>query len=206
MTDLVLVGRSSSHFTRLARIFALELAVPHVFRPVLDMTSPHAATYADNPALKVPVLVDADGPLFGAENICRELVGRSRFGNKVVLRGDVPDRVVVNAEEMTLHAMSAEVMLVMAKIAGDERAISPKVRRSLENAVGWLNDHVGRVEGALPGERALSFVETALFCLVTHLPFRQLMDVSPYAELTAFRERFGTRASAAETAYRFDAP
>jgi hypothetical protein len=111
----------------------------------------------------------------------------------------------VNAEEMTLHAMSAEVTLVMAKMAGDERAISPKVRRGLENAVSWLDDHVGRVEGALPGERALSFVEAALFCVVTHLPFRQLLDVSPYAELTGFCERFGTRTSASDTAYRFDA-
>ena len=30
--DIVLVGRSSSHFTRVARIFALELGVPHSFR------------------------------------------------------------------------------------------------------------------------------------------------------------------------------
>jgi glutathione S-transferase len=206
MTDLVLVGRSSSHFTRLARIFALELAVPHVFRPVLDMTSPDAGTYADNPALKIPVLVDREGPLFGVENICRELVHRSEMEGKVVLRGAVQDRVVANAEEMTLHAMSAEVTLIMGKMAGDERAISPKVRRSLENAVGWLNGHVDRIQGALPGERALSFVETALFCLVTHLPFRQILDVSPYAELAAFCERFGTRASATQTAYRFDAP
>jgi hypothetical protein len=48
MNDLVLVGRSSSHFTRVARIFALDLGVPHVFRPVLDMTSTDPATYADN--------------------------------------------------------------------------------------------------------------------------------------------------------------
>ena len=32
-----LVGRSSSHFTRTARIFALELGVPHTFRPVFDI-------------------------------------------------------------------------------------------------------------------------------------------------------------------------
>ena len=56
MTDpeVTLVGRSSSHFTRTARIFALELGVQHAFRPVLDMTTPDPAAYADNPALKVP--------------------------------------------------------------------------------------------------------------------------------------------------------
>ena len=39
MNHLALVGRSSSHFTRTARMFALELGVPHAFRPVLDLTT-----------------------------------------------------------------------------------------------------------------------------------------------------------------------
>jgi glutathione S-transferase len=204
MTDVVLVGRSSSHFTRVTRIFALELAVPHVFRTVLDMTSLDAATYAGNPALKVPVLVDADGPLFGTENICRELARRSPLRAEVVLRGAVADRIVVNVEEMTLHAMSAEVSLIMAKMAGDHRAVSPKVGRSLENALEYLNDHVDLALDALPRHRALSFLETALFCLVTHLPFREVMEVLRYNRLTAFCEDFGVRESAKRTAYRFD--
>jgi len=77
VTELVLQGRSSSHFTRTARIFALELGVAHVFRPVLDLTSQDAANYADNPSLKVPILIDEAGPLYGTENICRELARRS---------------------------------------------------------------------------------------------------------------------------------
>src|SRR4051812_31849578 len=107
--EVTLVGRSSSHFTRTVRIFALELAVPHAFRPVLDITTTDPAAYADNPALKVPVLVDAQGSLFGSENICRELTRRSGRGARVILRGDVPTRVVANAEEMILHAMGAGV-------------------------------------------------------------------------------------------------
>ncbi len=206
MNDLVLVGRSSSHFTRVVRIFALELGVPHAFRPVLDMTSPDAAAYAGNPALKVPVLVDADGPLFGTENICRELARRSQMRSRVVLRGDVADRLVANAEEMTLHVMSTEVSLIMAKVAGDDRAAPPKVRRSLENGLSYLNDRVDRALDALPADRALSFLETALFCVVTHLPFRQVMEVAGYERLGAFCERFGERESARQTEYRFDAP
>src|SRR3974390_274488 len=99
MTDLVLVGRSSSHYTRAARIFALEAGVGHAFRPVLDMTSLDPAAYAGNPTLKVPALIDADGPLFGTENICRELARRSPARSRIVLRGDVGDRLVANAEE-----------------------------------------------------------------------------------------------------------
>ncbi|MCL2449970.1 MAG: hypothetical protein FWD17_13570 [Polyangiaceae bacterium] len=40
----------------------------------------------------MPVLVDDRGPLFGTENIVREIVRRSGRGAEVVLRGDVTDR------------------------------------------------------------------------------------------------------------------
>jgi glutathione S-transferase len=202
MTELVLVGRSSSHFTRTARIFALELGVAHGFRPVLDMTTLDATAYAENPALKVPILLDEEGPLFGTENICRALAVRSGLRDRVVLRGDVAGRLVANAEEMILHAMSAEVVLITT---GQERVPPPKVRASLENALAFLEEHVERLVAALPPDRALSFCETALYCLVTHLPFRKIMAVDGYRALQAFCAVFGERAGARATAYRFDA-
>jgi glutathione S-transferase len=202
MPSLTIVGRSSSHFTRIARVFALELGVEHAFRPVLDLTSTNLADYGANPAMKVPVLVDEEGPLFGTENICRALVRRSGRTN-VLLRGDVGDRVVANAEEMTLHAMSSEVTLILSKIA--KTGPPPKVARSMENALAWLDENVGGVIAALPADRATSFAEVALFCLVTHLPWREVMDVSRYERLAAFERRFAERESAQRTAYRFDA-
>ncbi|APR77713.1 Hypothetical protein A7982_03060 [Minicystis rosea] len=205
MSDLVLVGRSSSHYTRVARIFALELGVAHVFRPVLDMMSLDAATYSGNPALKVPVLVDEDGLLVGTENICRVLALRSGKRSSVVLRGDVTARIVMNAEEMALHVMATEVAVIMAKMGGDDRAVPPKVQRSLENALGFLNENIDRALAALPAERTLSFLEVALFSTLTHLPWRQVMDVAAYERLAAFCARFGERAGARETEYRFDA-
>jgi hypothetical protein len=104
---------------------------------------------------------------------------------------------------MTLHAMSSEVSLILAKIAGN--APPPKVARSMENALGWLDENVDAMLAALPPDRTLSFVEVALFCLVTHLPWRQVMDVAHHARLADFVRRFGERASAKQTEYRFDA-
>jgi glutathione S-transferase len=205
MTDLVLLGRSSSHFTRTARIFALDLGVPCAFRPVLDLSSQDPATYEGNPALKIPVLVDGAGVLFGTENICRALARQSGARERVVLRGDVADRLVENVEEMTAHVMSTEVTVIMAKVAGAEHGLPPKVRRSLEGALAYLDEHVDRAVAALPADRALSFLEVALFSTVTHLPWRQVADVSGYARLGAFCARFGERESARRTEYRFDA-
>src|SRR5436305_538358 len=104
MSDqITLVGRSSSHFTRTTRMFAMDLGVPFEFRAVLDMTVTDPAVYGGNPALKVPVLIDAGGALFGTENICRELARRSGRRDRAVLRGDLADRLVANAEEMVAH-------------------------------------------------------------------------------------------------------
>jgi glutathione S-transferase len=200
--EIALVGRSSSHFTRTARIFALELGVPHAFRTVLDLTTSDPANYAANPALKLPVLVDERGPLFGTENICRELGRRAGAGSRLVLRGDTGDRLVANAEELVLHAMGAEVTLIMT---GPDQAPPPKLRRGLENSLAFLDGNVDQVLAALPGDRILSFCETSLFCLVTHLPFRKVMDVSGYPKLQAFCRAFGERAAARATEYHFDA-
>jgi glutathione S-transferase len=179
--------------------------VPHTFRPVFDIMSLDAGAYGENPALKIPVLVDERGPLFGTENICHELLPRSSRAH-VVMRGDVADRLVTNADEMVLHAMSSEVSLVMAASTGDARPAQPKVMRSMQNSLAWLDEHLAAVLAALPAGRALSFFEVALFCVATHIPFRKIMEVDRWANLVAFCEAFGRRESARATEYRYDAP
>ncbi len=206
MPESALIGRSSSHYTRVARLFALELAVPHVFRPVLDMTTHDTGAYGDNPALKMPVWYDERGSLFGLENICRELARRSPERERIVLRGDSPDRLVANAEELAVHAMSSEVILIMNALAGPSQLEPPKVRTSMLNALAFLDANLSAVLAALPSDRRISFCEAALFCVLTHLPFRQVADVSGYPNLARFSAEFGQRASARATEYRFDAP
>jgi len=53
MNKPTLVGRSSSHFTRVARIFCHELGVEHELRIVGDLMSADAGDYGGNPALKI---------------------------------------------------------------------------------------------------------------------------------------------------------
>ena len=157
MTSTIeIVGRSSSSFTRVVRIFAVALAVEHSFRPVMDLTSLDAAPYAGNPALKIPTLVTAEGPWFGSENICRELARRAGRRTEVVLRGDVDDRLVANFEELTVQAMTTEVAFVMAKMSGGN-AVPPKLIRSLESTLRWLDEHVDRALSLLPPQRIISF-------------------------------------------------
>ena len=206
MSALELVGRSSSHYTRTARIFALELEVAHRFRPVFDLATAEPAAYAGNPALKIPILMLPDGPLFGTENICRELERRSTAGKHVVQRGAIADRRVANAEELVLHAMSTEVTLIMAKAAGHDGLVPPKARASLENVLRELDAQLDSVLALLPSQRALSFLEVTLYCLVRHLPFREILDVDAHQRLAEFCMRFEQRDAARQTTYRFDSP
>ena len=48
-----LIGRSSSSFTRIARIFAAELGISYAFDLVLELKSLDPQDYGGNPALKV---------------------------------------------------------------------------------------------------------------------------------------------------------
>jgi len=199
-----LIGRSSSHYTRVARLFALELSVPHAFQPVLDITTRDPTAYGENPALKVPVWRDAEGSLFGLENICRELARRSGQRERVVLRGDSPERLVANAEELVAHAMGSEVILIMNALCGPNQVEPPKVRASMNHALAFLDAHWAAVLAALPPDRLLSFCEAALFCVFSHLPFRKVADVGAYRNLAQFCAGFAERASARATEYCFD--
>ena len=83
-SDLILFGRSSSSFTRIARIYAAELGVSYEFRIVPDLMSLEAADYGGNPALRMPVLHTAEGPWFGASSICRALSRRAPGRRRLV--------------------------------------------------------------------------------------------------------------------------
>lgn len=196
------VGRQSSHYTRVVRIFAHELGIPYRLTPVLNLLAHDTETFAGNPALKLPVLRRDRDTVYGALNICRVLAGDRR---DIAWPETVTLPLVLNAHEILNHALAAQVEVVLHEVV--ERrppdTASKKRRRSLENCVAWLDAHLAEVREALP-VRALSFFEVALYCLLTHFPFRNPLDLSAMPALTAFEREFGARPSAEATAYAFD--
>jgi glutathione S-transferase len=201
-----LYGRSSSHFTRIVRIFAAEMEVPLEFVLIRDLMSQDAADYGDNPALKMPTLESPDGSWFGSLGICRELARHHELNLDVVWPDQLESALACNAQELVLQAMSTEVAIVMGKSSGvpADNAHQAKLRASLLGALGWLEDNAGAAIATLPHERDLSFLEVSLFCLVEHLPFRDVLDTTPYPNLRAIAARFAQRSSAKATPFRFD--
>jgi hypothetical protein len=204
---LAIVGRSSSVFTRVARIFAAELAVEYAFEVVRDLLSADSADYAGNPALRLPSMRTPSGVWFGALNICRELRRRSTLAPRIVWPEDLDQPTPANAQELVSQAMASEVTVIMSRLAGvdAESAYQAKTRRSLLDSLAWLDMQLPAALAALPVARDLSYLEVTLFCLVTHLTFREVLPTSGYANLSQFCDAFGARASARDTAYRFDA-
>ena len=201
-----LYGRSSSHFTRIVRIFAEEMEVPLEFVLIRDLMSQDPADYGDNPALKMPTLESPDGSWFGSLGICRELARHHELNLDVVWPDQLESALASNAQELVLQAMSTEVAIVMGKSSGvpADNAHQAKLRASLLGTLQWLEDNVGAAIATLPHERDLSYLEVSLFCLVEHLPFREVLDTTPYPNLRAIAARFAQRSSAKATPFQFD--
>ncbi|WP_434426083.1 glutathione S-transferase family protein [Nannocystis pusilla] len=209
MSDVQIIGRSSSHFTRLALLFAHELEVPFELVPVHDMTVVRPEVYAGNPALKLPTLRRGGSLVFGAENICRALAELAGPGRRVVWPEELRSDVARNAHELVRHGMAAQVQLVFGPVLCElpaDNLYFVKARQGFEGALRWLDDHLAGVLDELPSPRDLSLFEASLFCLVDHLSFRTTVPSGPYPALVRFAEGFAARPSARRTQYRFDAP
>lgn len=202
-----IVGRSSSHYTRLVRLLAGEMGVACDFSPVYDLASLDAADFGGNPALKLPVLTMGGQAVFGAENICRTLAALAPQPRRIVWTEQLHDVQARNAQELVWHAMQAQVQLVfgiqVAKLPAGN-VYFDKAAAGLRNALAWLDARLDAVLETLP-PRDTSLLEVSLFCLVEHLAFRPTLSLEPYPRLVAFADAFRDRASAQRTAYAFDA-
>jgi glutathione S-transferase len=201
-----ITGRSSSHFTRLVRVFALELGVACEFAPVRDLASLDTRDYAGNPALKLPVLTMGGVTVFGAENICCALAESAPQGRRIIWPEDLHDVHARNAQELVWHAMQAQVQLgfgtQIAMLPADSIYFA-KAAAGLRNVLAWLDENVQAIIDALP-PHDISMLEVSLFCLIEHLAFRATVPLQQYGQLTAFARMFGQRASAQDTPYVFD--
>lgn len=190
-------------------MFAEELGVAYEIVPIYDMTERASRIYADNPALKLPILRAGDEVVFGTENICRALADRAAAADEIVWPEKLRGTVSRNAQELVWHCMNAQVQIVfgtvVAKLPGDNLYFD-KARAGFEGALAWLDAHVEEALAALPANRRLSLFEAALFCMIDHLHFRKTVPVEQYSALQAFVRSFAARPSAQRTPYQFDVP
>jgi glutathione S-transferase len=200
------LGRSSSHHTRCVRLLAHELGVAHELAPIADLSSESSDDFGGNPALRLPILITEQGAWYGTLNSCRALARRVQRSAEIVWPEDLSERIAANAQELVLQGMSSEVTWIMSRLGDPAHtsAYAAKNLLSVQNSLAWLEKNLGQVLRQLREDRRLSFFELTLFCFITHLSFRQVIDTRPLRELRTFERQFAARASARQTEYRFD--
>jgi glutathione S-transferase len=201
-----IIGRQSSHYTRVVRMLAHELGVEHSLRPIHDLLSEDPAVFAGNPALKLPAVRIGDDVVWGSQNACRAIARQVQGGETRVFWGEeARTPLLMNAHEIVAHAMAAQVEVVFHEIVSQRPpdAASRKRRASLLNCLAWLETNLEAIRAELPAGRIALF-ELKLFALLEHLPFRNPVDLSAMPRLTGFVADFGLRPSAQATPYRFD--
>lgn len=219
-----ILGRSSSHYTRMVRLLAHALGVDCTLRPIHDLMSEDPATFAGNPALKLPALrvvhavgaaddaaaseapAQIEAVYWGSANACRQLARAVEGGEaRVFWPEQAHSALLANAHEVLAHAMAAQVEVVFHEVVSQRAAdaASRKRRRSLELCLAWLDARLDAIHAELP-EGRIALFDLGLFCLLEHLPFRNPMDLSGLPRLTAFAAEFGARPEARATPYMFD--
>lgn len=204
-----LVGRRTSHFTRVPLLLAEVLRVSCRLTPIADMRALDPAVYAGNPALKLPVLRDGGEVVFGCLNICRALAAHTKADRSVhvVWPEDLHDSLSRNAQELVWHCMASQVQLVMGTLICKlpvDNTFFAKIRAGMEGSLEWLDRHLARIIPILPPRRGISILETTLFCLIEHLSFRPTVPLAAYRSLNDFVALFGTREAARATTYCID--
>lgn len=201
-----IIGRSSSHFTRITRIFADELNIEYDFEVVSNLASLDSIDYGGNPALKLPSLLTDKGLWFGSLPIVRELLRISSTEKKIVLPENLDNPLTSNMQELITSAMNTEVNLIMSKIgvSAEDSMYQKKMFQSLNNILEWMDANLSEVFSILPNNYDLSFLEVSLFCFIEHLEFREVLSVAPYKELNVFRSKFSERQLAKNTVYHYD--
>lgn len=203
---LVVLGRSSSHYTRVVRMLAHELGVPHALEPIHDLLSEDPATFGGNPALKLPAVIIGDAVTWGSQNACRAIARQAPGGEaRVFWPEDARTPRLMNAHEVVAHAMASQVEVVFHELVAKRPpdVASRKRRASLLGCLAWLDANLPAIRAGFPADR-LPLFDLMLFALLEHLPFRNPVDLSAHPALLAFADHVRRRPSAIATPYAFD--
>ncbi len=206
MSTPTIIGRHSSHYTRVTLIFAHEFGVDYEFQPIFKMDSTDPGDYGGHPGLRLPSICLSDRTVFGSLNVCRVLSELAQKPLIVLWPEDIRGDLAVNTQELVLQAMATQVSVVFCEQIAElptDNLLRRKSRMSLESMVRWLDENLAGALRSLP-DRDLSFLETNLFCLLEHFGFRKTGVLGNYPQLNEFALEFSERPSAQLTEFRYD--
>ncbi|HEX4924776.1 MAG TPA: glutathione S-transferase [Bdellovibrionales bacterium] len=180
---MTLYATPLSHFSRKVRILLDLYAVDYEFIDIGNVAEGDLKTFAGNPLLKVPVLVDGETWIIESDHIARY----------VAQKFDPADRFRVTAsglDDLNLRAvlngiMTEEVKVILARRTGvpvEQYRFFADALEAIANGLMWLETNAGRFTPGEPGYR-----EFHLVCLFQHLEWYELLPLN-YPKLRSIVE------------------
>jgi glutathione S-transferase len=196
MARLQLHGTPLSHFTRKVRILLAELGVDYEQVWVPGVLAATPATFANNPLMRVPALVDGPITLFESDHIARYLVGKYDASDWFGVRSDETD--ALNRLAVANGIMSNEVVLILAKRGGlddiDGVVYFRKLLAAIEAGLAWLDTNIAM-------QAPMAYADIALVCMWQHVQHYKLVsDVERFTRIAARVQQFADRPSIVATA------
>lgn len=186
-----LIGTDASPYARRIRIWALENNCNLEFVTLNIFSEEGRPTLAsNNPARKVPILVDGDLTLGDSNTILRYLLKKTAQ----------PDLSWPQEQLLTIINACNDSLVEMAicKRSGFDTQ-SDKLFFNLQNeriaqTLSYLNSHLNDDEF-----KGCECLNISLYCLLDWICFRELTDFSQHAALVSFYNDYGTRQAAVST-------
>lgn len=169
-----------SHFSRKARILLDLYGVPYEFVDVGNVAEGDQAKFADNPLMKVPVLVDDGEWVIESDHVAGYIVSKvdpsDRYRVHTRNLADLNVRAVLNG------IMSEEVKVILARRTGvptGDYSFFDDALESIRNGFSWLEDRAATFDPSRPTYR-----EFHLVCAWQHIEYYDLVPL-PRARLRA---------------------
>ncbi|HET9990504.1 MAG TPA: glutathione S-transferase family protein [Kofleriaceae bacterium] len=183
-----------SHFSRKIRILLAELGVPFEWVRTPGVMDASAATYGDNPLLRIPTLVDGEHTVIESDHIARYLVAkhdpRDWFGVASV-EIDALNRLAV-----TNGVMANEVTILLAKRGGLDisgAVYFAKLLAAIEQGLAWLDARIA-------ADAPFDYRDIALISMWQHVEHYQLVTaLERFPRIAARVAMFADRPSVATT-------
>ena len=156
---------------------------------MIDAGTPDA--YANNPLMRVPILVDGEQRIIESDHIVRYLVGRFDAADRLGVRNETPE--ALNRLAVLNGVMANEVVLILAKRGGleeiDKVVYFQKLTAAIDGALAWLDARTD------PDAAGFDYRDIVTVCMWQHLGYYALRPLDAYGRLAARVAKFAKRPS-----------
>lgn len=173
-TDMKLYATPLSHFSRKIRILLDLYKIAYEFVDIKSVIQTDKSVFANNPLMKVPVLIDETNWLIDSDHIAKYVV--EKFDPADQFRVNSSTLHELNTRAILNTIMSEEVKLILSRRTGlptDDYVFFDKCKLTIKNGLDWLESNYPTLHGKSPG-----YLEFHLTCLLEHLAYYELVPLN----------------------------